>query len=156
MFRTSSRLRTLPRPICRPAPAARALFSRSRPRFEHASLNPYKVRFRNPGLTPRRLATFALYSTCFTAYLWYFVPEVEVEVEIQEGDQHAARSADFVDAGSFGQEDYAEDDSFFIPLTWAWKLPRTYYKGSDPEWQEFVKVAKDQPRHKRINREFVL
>lgn len=119
-------------------------------------MNEYKVRFKNPGWTPQRLATLALYSTCITGYLWYFAPEVEVEVEIQEGASHGQQSgqlsADQADHGDFQDSEYAEEDSLFVPLTWAWKLPRTYYKGSDPEWQDFVKIAKDQPRHKRISR----
>lgn len=40
-------------------------------------------------------------------------------------------------------------------MTWATKLPRTFYKGSDPEWQEFVKIAKDKPRHKKLQNELV-
>lgn len=107
------------------------------------------MRFKSPGLTPRRLATFALYTSAFFAYIWYFGPDVEIE--IQEG-----ATGDFVPAKDQTAEDledseFAFDDSWFIPLTWAQKLPKTFYKGSDPEWQEFVKIAKDQARHKRIN-----
>ena len=47
------------------------------------------------------------------------------------------------------------DDDLFIPLTWGKKMPRTFYKGSDPEWQEFVKVAKDKKRHNDIQKELV-
>ncbi|KAK3720868.1 hypothetical protein LTR37_003531 [Vermiconidia calcicola] len=50
---------------------------------------------------------------------------------------------------------YADDSSTFIPLTWSTKLPRTYYRGSDPEWQEFVKIARDKSRHKKVQDELV-
>ncbi|KAF1354917.1 hypothetical protein BDV97DRAFT_282308, partial [Delphinella strobiligena] len=88
-----------------------------------------------------------------TGYLWYFGPGVEVEVEVQEGGQQGQKSGEFVDGAALEDSEYAEEDSFFIPLTWARKLPRTYYKGSDPEWQEYVKIAKDHTKHKRINLE---
>lgn len=152
MFRAPKRLNPSSFSLSKFPISHRAPFSKSARRFDHESLNPYKVRFKAPGLTPRRLATFALYSGCITGYLWYFGPEVEVEVEVQEGGQQGQKSGEFVDGAAFEDSEYAEEDSFFIPLTWAWKLPRSYYKGSDPEWQEFVKIAKDQTKHKRINR----
>ncbi|KAL8950738.1 MAG: hypothetical protein Q9222_003235 [Ikaeria aurantiellina] len=39
-----------------------------------------------------------------------------------------------------------EDDTIFIPLGFAYKLPQQYYKGSDPEWQSFVELARDKKR----------
>ncbi|KAF2754320.1 hypothetical protein EJ05DRAFT_521069 [Pseudovirgaria hyperparasitica] len=45
--------------------------------------------------------------------------------------------------------EYDEDgieDSIFIPMTWAKEQPREYYKGSDPEWREFMKFARDGKR----------
>lgn len=156
MFRTATRFRAVPfalprSQLPRSQISRRAPFSKSAIRFENEPLNPHIVRFKSPGLTTRRLATFWLYSTCAFGYFWYFAPEVEVEVDVQHGHENGALSANQADEG-FEESEYAEEDSFFIPLTWARKLPRTYYKGSDPEWQDFVKVAKDQPRHKRINR----
>lgn len=29
-------------------------------------------------------------------------------------------------------------------------MPREFYRGSDPEWLEFIKIARDKPRHKKI------
>ncbi|KAL1311614.1 hypothetical protein AAFC00_001725 [Neodothiora populina] len=160
MFRASGRLRSLPSHtrVLRSQLTRRAPYSKSSAtRSEHQALHPYKVRFQSPGWTPRRLATFSLYSACITGYLWYFAPEVEVEIQVEEQSQdgvtHASNDADFQPAGALEDSEFSEEDSFFIPLTWARKLPRTYYKGSDPEWQEFVKVAKDKPRHGRISNE---
>lgn len=51
------------------------------------------------------------------------------------------------------EEDELDEEDLepiFIPLGWAKPTQRTFYKGSDPEWQEFVKFSKDQERHKRI------
>jgi hypothetical protein len=41
-------------------------------------------------------------------------------------------------------------DSLFIPLGWTRPCPRTYYKGSDPEWQEFAKLSTDMGRQNWI------
>ncbi|KAL8918013.1 MAG: hypothetical protein Q9208_007611 [Pyrenodesmia sp. 3 TL-2023] len=37
-----------------------------------------------------------------------------------------------------------EDNTIFIPLGFAYKLPRSYYKGTDPEWQSFVELSKNK------------
>jgi len=81
-------------------------------------------------------------------------PEIEVEIEEvggveEEGKEGAAGQV------SDGEDEWADVDSTFVPLTWAKKLPRTYYKGSDPEWQEFRKIAKDQPRQKKVYTELI-
>ncbi|KAK5149661.1 hypothetical protein LTR04_006990 [Oleoguttula sp. CCFEE 6159] len=52
------------------------------------------------------------------------------------------------------KEDY-DDDSLFIPLGFAQKMPRTYYRGSDPEWQEFIKFAGDSKRYKAVQEKLV-
>ncbi|KAL8971759.1 MAG: hypothetical protein Q9197_003112 [Variospora fuerteventurae] len=41
-------------------------------------------------------------------------------------------------------EDSVEDDTIFIPLGFPYKLPRRYYKGTDPEWQSFIQLSKDR------------
>jgi hypothetical protein len=70
----------------------------------------------------------------FSAYRYFFAP-----AEGNEGQ---------------GEEEYEfEDDEelepIFIPLgLWPKPKQRTYYKGSDPEWEEFVKFAKDAKRNK--------
>lgn len=112
-----------------------------------ATGNAQSVRFRLPGLTPRRLITFAIYTTCITGYLFWVFPEVEIEeVEVVE-----AEDGTLVPVGAEEDEDeWADEDSRFIPLTWAKKLPKTFYKGSDPEWQEFRKVAKDKQKQQRV------
>lgn len=39
-----------------------------------------------------------------------------------------------------------EEASLFVPLQWPQQLPRTYYKQSDPDWQEFVRMSNDEGR----------
>lgn len=156
MFRPLRTLRTLP-PSLRTCTPRRTPFSLwQQPRPGDKPIKAFNVRFKKPGLTPRRLATFFLYSSCITAYIWYFVPGIEVEVDVQDADDQGFVSADHQGGdGDFEDSEFADDESLFIPLTWAKKLPREYYKGSDPEWQEFIKFAKDQPRHQRINSMFL-
>lgn len=37
-------------------------------------------------------------------------------------------------------------DTFFIPLTWPRIRSGEFYAPSDPEWKEFVKIARDKQR----------
>ena len=39
--------------------------------------------------------------------------------------------------------DEQPEDAIFIPVGWPRQLPRVFYKGSDPEWQSFLKFAGD-------------
>ena len=109
-----------------------------------------QVRVVQPLFTSRRLATFALYSICVGGYLWWVSPEVELEITEAEEERHGDVATAHGGEAEEEEDEWSEEDSWFIPLTWAAKLPRIYYKGSDPEWQEFRKVAKDQDRLKRV------
>lgn len=42
------------------------------------------------------------------------------------------------------------DDAWFIPLGLAQQIPQTFYRGDDPEWQSFVKFAKDRERSEHV------
>ena len=42
------------------------------------------------------------------------------------------------------------EDALFIPLWFAHKKPKTFYKGTDPEWQSFVDFSKDRKRSQFI------
>ena len=46
----------------------------------------------------------------------------------------------------------SDEDSFFIPLSWTRKCEVKPYKGSDPEWQEFLKFAHDRNRGIKVRR----
>nr|OQO17793.1 hypothetical protein B0A51_15679 [Rachicladosporium sp. CCFEE 5018] len=116
--------------------------------------DPYRfqtVRFKQPSVfTWKRIATAALYVTAYYGALqvWdhYMEPLLE-DLDVEEGVETSAEGSPEDAAGA---SEYADDENRFIPLTWARALPRTFYKGSDPEWQEFMKVAKDPPRAKKI------
>ncbi|KAL8785585.1 MAG: hypothetical protein Q9195_008571 [Heterodermia aff. obscurata] len=42
------------------------------------------------------------------------------------------------------------EDALFIPLWFARKKPKTFYKGTDPEWQSFIDFSKDRKRSQFI------
>lgn len=141
MFRAAPKFRSLARPstLYRRPLTTTAHFRRLVQPGE--PVRSHTVRFQPPPLfTPLRIASFFLYSSCLVAYVWYFFPDIEIE--IQEGEE--------AEEPRISDSEFADEDSYFIPLTWAKKLPRSFYKGSDPEWQEFVKVSKDKARHKKI------
>ncbi|THZ89215.1 hypothetical protein D6C84_00267, partial [Aureobasidium pullulans] len=146
MFRAAPKFRSLARPSTlyrRPLTTTAHLRRLVQP---GEPVRSHTVRFQPPPLfTPLRIASFFLYSSCLVAYVWYFFPDIEIE--IQEGEE--------AEEPRISDSEFADEDSYFIPLTWAKKLPRSFYKGSDPEWQEFVKVSKDKARHKKIQSELV-
>lgn len=62
--------------------------------------------------------------------------------------------------GEVDEEEDEEEQSgealIFLPTGLArQKQPPIFYKGSDPEWQEFKKLSKDPARIKKIKGEYV-
>ncbi len=44
------------------------------------------------------------------------------------------------------EDNQIDEDAIFVPLGWAKRRPVQPYKGTDPEWQEFMKFAQDHQR----------
>jgi hypothetical protein len=111
----------------------------------------------------RRLATIGLYTGIVYGYLRFMWSYMDVEIEFLDDEEELAEQEATQEEGEEEDEEdeehgppfYADDDNTFIPLTWSKKMPRTYYRGSDPEWQEFIRIAKDKPRHRKIQDELV-
>jgi hypothetical protein len=86
---------------------------------------------------------------------------MDIEIEFIDDEEEEATEEQQQEEGEGEEEEqdgppfYADESSTFIPLTWSTKLPRTWYRGSDPEWQEFIKIAKDAPRHKKVQDQLV-
>jgi hypothetical protein len=79
-----------------------------------------------------------------------------VEVKVEEEEQKTTRSGTSQDDGwqtvGQGVEDEEEEDSaiLFLPTGFSRPRPRTFYRGSDPEWQAFQEVSQDRPRIEKI------
>ncbi|KAF2482280.1 hypothetical protein BDY17DRAFT_298259 [Neohortaea acidophila] len=113
------------------------------------------VRFKSPSWSLRRVVTLGLYTGAaygFGRVLWR---QLDIEIEFveeeelaqnQQGQNALGEADEAAEEGPF----YADENSIFIPLTWSKQMPRSYYRGTDPEWSEFIRVAKDPPRQKLI------
>ena len=54
-----------------------------------------------------------------------------------------------------GAPDEMSEEAWFIPLWFARERPRTFYKGTDPEWASFVKFAEDKDRDQYVRSEYI-
>jgi hypothetical protein len=74
---------------------------------------------------------------------------------VEEKGQSSA-GATSADTGVDEEEDDDEEEDvlLFLPTGFSRPRPRTFYKGSDPEWKEFSKVASDRPRVEKIRSMF--
>ena len=136
----------------------------SRNRFADGStFTIQRVRFqRQPIFTRKRLASALLYAV--PAYVvWHYFFPVVAELDIDDQAQRISGSGG-VDVQRNTRPDEEEDDddeyegdedAFFIPFSWPKELPRTYYRGSDPEWQEYVKFSRDEEKHKDVQRQLI-
>ena len=109
----------------------------------------------------RRLVGAVAVAGATYALARYLGLEVEIE-EIEEEEQQSTRSIDQVSdedkhdrpgQDSNDEEEYDDeyDDALiFLPTGFSRPKPKTYYRGSDPEWQEFRKLATDRPRVDKI------
>jgi hypothetical protein len=92
---------------------------------------------------------------------------IEVEEDEEEEKDNKQRSSrpgnqignedggEEADEGDVEEEDEEEDDDYddaliFLPTGFSRPKPKTFYRGSDPEWQEYRKVATDRPRVEKI------
>lgn len=99
----------------------------------------------------RRLLAGCIYTGAAITWVHFVLaPTIEIvdEEEEEEGDEE--------EDDDWDEDEEYEDDALFIPLGWTKPVPRRFYKGSDPEWQEFRKVAADQKRHEQIRRMYGL
>jgi hypothetical protein len=116
------------------------------------------VRFKNPIFTWKKAITWAVYISLPYMYWNYINQYIDIHIEEIEAEEQPVTRKEGeweTQEGDEEEDEFAEEDNTFIPMTWPTKLPRTFYKGSDPEWQEFVKIAKDKPRHKKLQDELV-
>ncbi|KKY23672.1 hypothetical protein UCDDS831_g02893 [Diplodia seriata] len=120
------------------------------PFARHAStLNAPPVRIKRRFFTWKRLLAGTIYTgAAYTWMLLVIAPLFEVVDEEEEGGEGEEEE-------DWDEDEEWDDDALFIPLGWATPVPRRFYRGSDPEWQEFRKVALDQKRHEQIRHKLV-
>jgi hypothetical protein len=111
------------------------------------------VRFRKAPIFSRsRVRKFFIYAIPVYLIHYGFKQVVDIDIEIEEAEKVVGKNGGTTVHGEGEEEDEEEVDSLFIPFGWPKRQPRTYYKGSDPEWQEFIKFSKDLEKHKDVQR----
>lgn len=89
-------------------------------------------------------------------------PEEEAERQREEElyeQRQARREAARARGEAIPEEDDEEEEEeeaiLFLPTGLSRPKPQRFYKGSDPEWQEFVRIAPDRQRMERVRGELV-
>jgi hypothetical protein len=72
--------------------------------------------------------------------------------EEQSHGRDKGKKDELLDTVDISLASQRSEDSTFIPLGWTRKCEVKPYKGSDPEWQEFLKFAYDVDRGVRVRR----
>lgn len=130
--------------------ARRGIFSMSQPslRVQHQvqngqTVNVQRVKFQKPGIRLRGVLTsiFTFY-VCYTFYCHFVLDPLE-------------RAATEALKNMPDDDDEEEDEKpLFIPFPGTTKMIEPVpYRGSDPEWQEFIKFSRDTALSKRIRDE---
>lgn len=95
----------------------------------------------------------------YTFLKWLEETPEEEEERKREEEQRAAnlKSARAHGIPVVDEEDEEDEEEalIFLPTGFSQPRPPTFYKGSDPEWQEFVRIAPDRSRIERIRGELV-
>lgn len=141
----------------------------------HDSITIHRIRIRKPFLSRQRLVGAVAIATATYGLGQYLGLEVEIEEEeveekrkpgrwkkqvrnedgsFEEVDDEEANEEEDEDEDDKDEEEY-DDAILFLPTGFSRLKPKTFYRGSDPEWQEFKKVAQDKARTERIRQELV-
>ncbi|RAR14981.1 hypothetical protein DDE83_001617 [Stemphylium lycopersici] len=136
---------------------------RSAARKGHETVTIQRVRIRRPFLSKSRIVGAIAVSAATYALVRYLGIEVEIE-EVEEKGGRSSRSGNTGDDGwevvgpaeDDDDDDDDEDDDgaiLFLPTGFSRPQRKTFYKGSDPEWQDFKRLASDRPRVEKIRGE---
>jgi hypothetical protein len=97
----------------------------------------------------RRIVGTIVVATAF----WSLSRYISIEIKEENADDTTPVAGQ---VSNNGEEEEGEDDDdyddalIFLPTGFSRPRPQTYYKGSDPEWQAFKKLATDRPRVEKI------
>ena len=140
----------------------------------HSAIRVQRVRLRRRLFTAPSVAS----TVVLVVGAWKLIDWLGEEVEDEEEAAHQARRArrpplqqeDAPDGGhgrevaeddeeEYDDDDQEEDDEeeglIFFPTGFSRPRPRQFYRGSDPEWQTFVRLCKDRQRMDKIRGELV-
>jgi hypothetical protein len=131
-------------PLLAARPAGRRTFFPFRRRPDPAS--SVRIRLQRPSRARSRLATAA----CILLPAFFFQLFVKVDVARVEDEEALMKQKRVVKDDLAGGEDEEEDSGVFVPIWWPYEADPVYYKGTDPEWLEFIKFAKDKDRKSEV------
>lgn len=143
----------------------------------HETLTIHRVRIQRPFLSRQRLVGAVAIATAIYGLGHYLGIQVEIQEEevkdkkpgrwkkqirredgtLGEVDDQEANE----DETEEGHDDEGDDEEeyddaiLFIPTGLSRPKPPTYYKGSDPEWQEFKRISQDRARVEKIRQDLV-
>lgn len=121
---------------------------RVQPRRPATNVAVQRVRFKRPSIFSwRRLFKATAYTVPVVFVFHYiFLRDIDwSELDVEEGEDEEEDEID----------EEALEHALFIPLGRARKLPRVFYKGSDPEWQAFKAFSADGKKHVAIQKQLV-
>ncbi|KAL1883533.1 hypothetical protein Plec18167_002537 [Paecilomyces lecythidis] len=140
----------LRRPLCR-----RCLIHlrHSRPLSQRADfVNVQQVKLKKPWVK-RFVTRFFLYGAAFNIWCSLVLLRFDEADDLDVEDEKLPKPNKQHTVEDTGEKD--EEDSLFIPLTWPRIRPGDLYAPSDPEWKEFVKIARDKQRLPALRDELV-
>lgn len=133
----------------------------------HDNVTIQRFRIQKPVFSRSRLVGTIVVALALHGLIRYLGVEVDVQV-VSEEERKAGRAGGQSDKGNewqqAGQEvldgDEQDDEDMenvllFLPTGFSRPRPRTFYKGSDPEWQEFKRIATDKDRASKIRGELI-
>jgi hypothetical protein len=120
-----------------------------------------RVRIRKRFLTRSRIIGAVVFTSVGYELFKWLDEEVGMEEEVgysapRTRPPGTGKEEDVTGTGVDDEEEDEDDDVvIFLPTGLSRPKPKTFYKGSDPEWKEFSSVAKDRKRLERIQNELV-
>ena len=143
----------------------------------HDSVTIHRVRIQRPFLSRQRLVGAVTIATAIYGLGHYLGIEVEIEEEevkekkpgrwkkqirkedgtLDEVDDQEANGRENEEVhDDEGDDDEDHDDAIlFLPTGLSRPKPQTYWKGSDPEWQEYKRISQDKATIDRIRQDLV-
>ncbi|KAG9188813.1 hypothetical protein G6011_07518 [Alternaria panax] len=126
-------------------------------RHGHERVIIQRVRIRRPFLSKSRLVGAVAVGVATYGLGQYVGIKVEVEDTREESGTYKPGQDGWTTVGP-EDEDEDEDDEYddailFLPTGLSRPRPKTFWKGSDPEWQEFRRLATDRARVEKIRGE---